>query len=365
MHINEGLLQAYLDGEATNAQIKIIETHLDKCIICRNKLEELQNLDQFITSKVKIYDNSLSIDSYNSKDAYQRFERKLKESKWRGLMKKMINYKKLAVGIAAVAIFTTTIFVPPVRQAAADFLHVFRVQKIETIQLNMEDLNKMQNDFMNQVGEIDLKQLGKANVISQPKFEQISLAKAQEKVPFQIKYPANLDLNHEVNVTDKNGVEFTFNTEEVNKILKQLGSKQLLPEELNGKSFTVNTQGQVDLHYRLDENNWLSLQQIASPEIIVPAGVDVFELRQILLNIPILPYDLKNKLESVNDWQNTLLVPTDKSGEIVKVQGEKGILTKNPHSSHLIWQSSGVIYTLNGPSQSDLVEIANTLRDVK
>ena len=365
MHINEGLLQAYLDGEATNAQIKIIETHLDKCIICRNKLEELQNLDQIIIGAIKACENTISIDSSHTQDAYQRFERTLKENKWKGLMKKMINYKKLAVGIAAVAIFTTTIFVPPVRQAAADFLHIFRVQKIETIQLNMEDLNKMRNDFMNQVGEIDLKQLGKANVITQPKFEQISLAQAQEKVPFPIKYPANLDLNHEVNVTDKSGVEFTFNTEEVNKILRQLGSKQLLPVELNGKSFSVNTQGQVDLHYRLDENNWLSLQQIASPEIIVPEGVDVFELRQILLNIPILPYDLKNKLESVNDWQNTLLVPTDKAVEMVKIQGENGILNKNPQSSHLIWQKSGVIYTLNGPSQLDLVEIANSLRDVK
>ncbi|MDK2822395.1 MAG: hypothetical protein PWQ67_372 [Clostridia bacterium] len=365
MHINEGLLQAYLDSEVNKVQKEIIEKHLNECTICKNRLKELRELEEFLYVSFKSYEDEMQKLPLNTNKAYDNFKSRLKNNKWKGMINSVASFKKIVAGLAAIIIFATTVFVPPVREAAANFLHIFRVQKIESIQISIEDLNKMRDDFMNKVGEINLKQLGKANVVSRPKFTKMTLAEAQEKVPFPLKYPNGFSLEQEVQVNGSSEVQFTLNTEQVNKVLKQLGSQKLLPPELNGKTFSIYSQGQVDLHYRLGENNWLSFLQMASPEITVPEGVDVFELRQVLLEIPILPYDLKNKLEAINDWQHTLPIPTDEDSEVVVVNGAQGILRKNKHSSHLIWQKDGVIYNLAGASQMDLVEIANNLRDVK
>ncbi|MFZ5944551.1 MAG: anti-sigma factor family protein [Bacillota bacterium] len=366
MHFNEGLLQAYIDGETSDDQRGIITEHLKECPMCREKLEELQSLDGFVGENIKIYQTNTDEMSINATPRYISFQKRAKEYKWKGWKNKMFNYRKIAAGFAAVIIFASTVFVPPVRQAAADFLHIFRVQKIETIQLDVNDFNQMRNNFMNKVGEIDLKQLGKANIVNQPKYELMPLSKAQQRIPFALKYPANLVSEQtDVNVVDKSSIEFTLDVGQVNKILKQLGSPRLLPEGLDNETFSVYSRGQVDLTYRIDDNQWLSLQQVASPELSVPNGVDIGELRQVLLDIPILPYDLKQKLEAVNDWQHTLIVPTDEQSIIVNVNGEKGILRKYERSSHLLWQEKGVLYNLMGTAQMDLVEIANNLRDVK
>lgn len=392
MHLNEGLLQAYLDGEVSETEKKLIEKHLSQCGQCQILFTELKELNNLTNATIGQYEKQFTDISIDLQKAYEMFTKKRKNYQWKGMISKMFKHRKLVAGLAAGVIFATTLFVPPVRQAAADFLHIFRVQKIESIQIDMDDLTKMRNEFMSKVGEIDLKQLGKANIVSQPKFETMTLKEAKEKVSFPLKYPAQSNLGQEVQVNHESKIELTLNTDQVNKVLKQLGSKKLLPKELDGKTFSIYSRGQVGLHLNLDDgnsgkdvtlimdgkeiprnkvnlvttNNRIILQQIASPEITVPDGVNVAELRDVLLNIPILPYDLKNKLQAVQDWQHTLLVPTAKNSEIVNINGEKGILEKQKNYSQLIWQSDGVIYNLsiNGSNQLDIVEIARNLRDL-
>ncbi|MFZ7102671.1 MAG: zf-HC2 domain-containing protein [Peptococcaceae bacterium] len=392
MHITEGLLQEYLDHETTELHKEMIEKHLRQCSLCSAKLTELRELGEFVDNNLAEYTEQIEKIPAHTKGAYERFTSLTGKHKWKGLVGKMLNYRKLAAGLAVTIIFATTFFLPPVRQAAADFLHIFRVQKVETVQLNIEDLNKIRDEFMNKVGEIDLKQLGKAAIISQPQTEVMPLADTLQIMPFAVKYPADYDLNSDVEINGEFAVDLTLNISEVNNVLRQLGSHKLLPEELDGKSFSIYSPGQVGIKIdggaiiagedvrlvvdgerippdgvkiRNGNKNFVYFSQIGSPEFTVPDGVDIAELQEVLLDVPIIPSGLKDNLKKIQDWQHTLVVPTAGNNEIVRINGEKAVLEQTDYGSTLFWVSDGVIYSLSGSQDADLVEIADHLRDLQ
>lgn len=276
----------------------------------------------------------------------------------------MKNYKKTISIVLATAVFGVMLFVPQVQSAIADGLSVFRVQKIQSVEVDIAELEKMGRELHSQIGEIDLKQFGKLNIKDQGVMEEITLSEAKDKVPFALKYPAAFDLKQNVRVMGATDADFSLKVEEVNKILKQLGSKSMLPELLEGENFNISSSGNVSLTYFLD-NNQVRLTQMESPQITVPENVNTKELRDILIAIPIVPEEIKSQLKNVRDLENTLLVPTDKNNKesLVKIGDTQGVLHTNVHFKELIWLEDGVIYSLSSRGDVDLAAIAQGLKD--
>ncbi|SMB87163.1 Putative zinc-finger [Desulfonispora thiosulfatigenes DSM 11270] len=364
MHIKEELLQCYIDDELSLIERRQIEEHLKTCPMCQEKLVELKELDTLFS--VSFEHPELKISEQDVNLAFKDINKEIKKEKRKGWKFKMANYKKIVSGVAATCVFGAMLFVPQVQEAVADGLHIFRVQKVENVEVNIQDLEKLGREFNSKVGEINLDQLGKLNVKEQANSEGLTLVKAQEKVPFALKYPAGFDLEQDVHVLGAMDIDFALKVEEVNKILKQLGSKDMLPEELDGKNFNVYSSGNVNMSYDVD-GKWINLSQMESPQITVPQGVNVSELREILIGIPILPENIKNQLRNVRDLENTLLVPTENNGKdkVVTIGNGKGILQGDGHYSNLVWLDNGVIYSLSGHSDLDLVKVAKELRDVQ
>lgn len=276
----------------------------------------------------------------------------------------MKNYKKIISTVVAACVFGAMLFVPQVQSAIADGLSVFRVQKVESVEVDLAELEKMGRELHSQVGEIDLEQFGNLNIKEQGAIEEIKLTEADDKVPFALKYPANFDLKQNVQVMGATDADFSLKVNEVNEILKQLGSKSMLPEALEGENFNIYSTGNVSLTYAVDGKQ-VTLTQMQSPQITVPKNVNTNELRDLLIALPVVPEDIKSQLKNVRDIENTLLVPTDKNNKdnVVTIGGTQGVLHSNVHFNELIWLEDDVMYSLKTRGDVDLTAIAKGLKD--
>lgn len=118
------------------------------------------------------------------------------------------------------------------------------------------------------------------------------------------------------------------------------------------------------------EARYLNLIQTPSPEIKLPEGVNVDEVRKAILDLPVIPPEVKQKLAALKDWQNTLYVPQPQNGttEEVSVNGAGGVIIKEKlgdgrYYYTLIWQKDGMLYIMNGNniSADEMLKSANSL----
>src|SRR5665647_350785 len=113
----------------------------------------------------------------------------------------------------------------------------------------------------------------------------------------------------EISLDSGGTMNFTLNTVNVNQLLQSFGSEKLLPDELNGRTFTVVMTPQITAAYNGAGNSEVVIGQGRSPELLA-SGSDVMAIRDSLLALPFLPEDLRSQLASINDWQHTCLLYT-------------------------------------------------------
>ena len=277
--------------------------------------------------------------------------------------------KKWVAVAASVTVLTGLLAFSPVQQAVADFLSIFRVQKFQMVQINSDDLEQMARAIETKVGEVDLQQFGKMEVSKKQEHMKLPLAKAQSQLPFQLKQPSYLPtgllLADKVSLHSEGQAEFQLNVKQANSLLKGLGAQTFLPESLEGKDFSVHVPAGVRMDYVNGEgNSAFTLSQFSSPELTVPDGVDPRDLRSALLDLPILPSDFRRQLASIEDWQNTMIIPDTGEGNIEKITigSKEAIFGENNGMSNLMWIDQGVIYQLYGHLQrEEAVKIVESL----
>lgn len=365
----QGTWQAYLDEELSVEEMVSLKDHLSECTLCVNTLAELSQLANWsaacLTSYQKEINHNISDSVLNKCFTKVCAQPKEKVRSGFGMNK---GWKKWTAVAASALILTGALTFTPVKQAVADFLSVFRVQKIETVKITPSDLEQMANSLESKLGEIDLQQFGKVVVLKQPKQAQLPLAEAQAKVPFDLKQPsfipAGYTLASQVDVHQEGLAEFRLDVEQTNLLLKGLGSTTMLPESLQAEAFKIEMPAGIQLKYVQNEGRSFTLTQFNTPEITVPAGVDANDLRAALLALPILPDDLRTQLASIKDWQNTLVLPETEGAEKIDLGGTTAIFSQSKHGySSLIWVDQGILYGLNGMLERDTaVKIAGSLK---
>jgi hypothetical protein len=244
-----------------------------------------------------------------------------------------------------------------VRTAASELLTIFRVEKLQTISITPEDMASIEKAMREGTGMVDIENLGKFEFTGEQKREKTTLEVAQGAVDFRLNLPAGLPGGYnapEILLDSGGTINFTLNTVNVNQFLQSFGSEKLLPDELNGKTFTVVMPPQVTAAYNCAGNSEVVIGQCRSPELLA-SGSDVMAIRDSLLALPFLPDDLRSQLASINDWQHTLIVPNiEGSSQEVSVAGSQGVFISSPDSAEtgdvscLIWQKDDVVSTVSG-----------------
>ncbi|WP_453995821.1 DUF4367 domain-containing protein [Bacillus nitroreducens] len=252
-------------------------------------------------------------------------------------------------GVAVTAIFSS-LSIPQVQAGASHFLSLFRVNQIEMVKLTQSDIQEIENWLHeNKEGSLDLKGVGKLNmsgITDGPTyFETSESAKeAGYHVPTLEEYEAE-----GVNVIPASTITFTLHVEKANQLLTQLGSKHQFEASLNEKPFSVTTYDTIKTDF-VKEGNYLSYMQTKSPEINVPNGVSVAELKATLLSLPFLPENVKTQFAGIDHIENTLPIP------VVETEGTKireirlgkaqGIVVEREQESSIVWQENGNFHVL-------------------
>jgi hypothetical protein len=160
-------------------------------------------------------------------------------------------------------------------------------------------------------------------------------------------------------------MEFTLNVPSINKVLKSFGTKTLLPESLDGKTFQVDFPRLVYLNYAESSKGTFNIVQTKVPEIKAPEGVNPDDIYNSLLSMPLIPDNIKKQLRSATDWKNTLYIPVvDSKSQEVSINGAKGyIMSSNSQFTDIVWYNKGVLYSIGGSMNKDeLTKIAESVR---
>ncbi|WP_347491245.1 zf-HC2 domain-containing protein [Desulfoscipio sp. XC116] len=371
MCYEEGILQAYMDCELSSEQRREITRHLGQCAKCRSVLEELKSNNLFVefcmeqcladmpdnctAAKVRLNNDRLSTRLRNI--ISKRLERSLNAMKF---------YKKTMATAAMAAILFTAFSFPAVRSMAGEFLTVFRMEKVQTINVSPGEIRQLEKAVSEGAGNVNIENFGKVEVSGKQETIPVTLAQAADAVDFAVKLPQPAGYEGpDLQKVTGSTANLTLDVANVNSLLQALGSTKLLPESLDGQTFTMHMPTAIVANYRSDSDK-LMVIQARSPEMKAPAGVDVLSIRDALLNVPALPENLRSQLLAVDDWQHTILIPNmDGTSKDVIVNGTQGVFMDGSDQadnsmamSFLIWQKSGVIYTLSGTNLNEESAVA-------
>lgn len=404
-----GLWQAYLDRELDPQLEGLMAEHLNECSSCRQIISELKEQQEIVGTILNQYREETKRMRYSSSLGWDTFVRKEgnKNLRKRGLdimgQIKSLSYKKVAAAVAVI-VLGASLGIAPVRSAAAQFLQVFRAERLTTVSLSYQEIREMQQAISKGVGQVDLNDLGTIEFITERKTKTGSIEEIKSSSDYPVKTPEYLPVDYKPGegvIESDYSVVFDLDVEKANQVIRTLGGEKLLPAEAAGKKFVVIIPQAVNLnYYETASNKNISLTQAKSPQLNIAGDVDIKALREAVLELPVLPPSLKSKLAGINDWQHTLVIPdvegtshevtvngaqgiyiqhgeakevkvefqdgdVPEGARTVEVNGHNGIVTEGEFSSTitLIWEENDMIYALNGPLElSEALRIAESVR---
>ncbi len=368
---DNGFLQSYIDGELEIDEKKQLEEHIVKCERCRDALSIIKSNDDFAYMKIKEYRDNM-YDRVNDADEIIRPSNNKKKEKnnntkiEKGVYKIMLKNKRIAAVACAAVIMTTCLAFQPVRAAISNTLLIFRANDVKSINITLDDIDKIKAQLAKTDAEIDIKALGRIKTTGSFENKTLSMEEAKALKDFEVAFPdESLGNNPQISTVDPFTMEFTLNVPSINKFLKSFGTQTLLPESLDGKTFQVNFPRVINIDYNDSANGYLQMMQTKSPEINAPDGVNPDDIYNSLLSMPILPENIKKQLSDAKDWRNTLYIPVvDSKSQEVSINGAKGyIMDLDSQYKNIVWYNREVLYSIGGTiSRDELIKIANSVR---
>lgn len=299
------------------------------------------------------------------------------KTKPKTLRRRLARYSPALIAAALLVAAILVISLPPTRALAQDFLNLFRVQRFATISIDpqrMEELKNLDLDAEKLLSRNNAKVVEPADPV---KVE--SPQAAGERAGFAVAVPATVPdgASLQVMVQDAGSAEFTADTAQLNELLTLAGVHDVqVPEQLNGAQIKVTKPAAVMLNYKSKQGKF-SIIQSPSPQVELPAGVELKQLGEIALRVLGLdPAQARNFAAQV-DWKTTLLIPIPAdAGEVrqVQVNGAEGLMLVSNGSSQnmrgarngdtvILWAKDGMVYGLSGSGKAlDLLEIANSMQ---
>lgn len=299
------------------------------------------------------------------------------ETKPKTLQRRLVRYSPALIAAALVVAAVLVISLPPTRALAQDFLNLFRVQRFATISIDPQRMQELKN--LNLDPE-KLLSRNSANVMEPKKPVKVaSVQKAGERAGFTVAVPATVPngATLQVMVQDAGSGEFTADTAQLNELLTMVGvTDTRMPEQLNGAKIKVTKPAAVMLNYKSQDGKF-SIIQSPSPQVELPAGVEMKQLGEIALRVLGLSPTKARDFAANVDWNTTFLIPIPAdAGEVrqVQVNGAEGLMLVSNGAGQnmrgarhgdtvILWAKDGMVYGLSGNGSAlNLLEIANSVQ---
>jgi len=315
---------------------------------------------------------------------------------------------KIIAGIAATALATVSIFsVPSIGAAAQGFLDLFRVKRITVVSFDQNSSSLAQLD------KLDPRTL----FASEPQFTKQaapqtvkSIAEASALTGYAVKAPAAPRnwTQTSIEVNDAADGSFTPDVNKMNAALQLMGINDLkVPTALNGATINVKLSKSVKVSYRNSsmqtvnrasatnstiaekltpeqralvatkeamlsgrpQGAELDFVQMPTPEINLPASVNMADLGEIGLRLIGMSASEARQYAHSIDWSTTLVMPIPTqaaSFREVTIHNVKGVLVTSktePPQNALMWTENDMLYGISGAlSSDDMIVLANSVQ---
>jgi hypothetical protein len=395
MHITDSSLRAYLDQQLPDLERSRIESHLQDCPDCRDRLAELASLAQQVSLRLAALKPGPAEAPRPASLALRQFNHKETRPMFKIFSKR--NLRPLWVTIAVIAALAVSLNFQPVQALAAGFLGLFRVQQVTILPINSNTIQNLQN---NQDITKSVSQLFSDSVTttrpSAPSQQVADAAAASKLAGFDVRQWKDSTLPAVITVSSGQAFDFTVNRARAQQIVTALGNNTLqLPQSIDGAKISVDIPAGVNTTYgtcpamrfegsgdgsgpvvrptAAPASDCLVLLQVPSPTINTPASIDPAQLAAIGLQALGMSADQAQSFSQKVDWSTTLVIPIP-TGEVsyrdVQVDGAKGYVlapVKGSGSANVrysvVWVKNGVIYSVAGtgdPAQG--LALANDLQ---
>jgi len=367
------VLLAYLDGELKSEGMAV-ESHLKQCNDCQARLRILAEDEQFLEGVLSEHLEEVDLSNAFKEESWIRLKLQLnaghKQRRSRSLPDTSKAKSRTAAVAAVMLLLVGTLFFGGIRSAVADFLSVFRMDRIDTMAITAQEMAQIEKAFQDGQ-EIEIANVGTLKMVGfEETFSERSLDEAAETVDFIIIRP---DLRGydapQVSVKKEAEISLTLNVPGINSMIKGLGGTQLLPRELDQQTVTIVSPPQVSLSYQSSVHPAVSIVQMRNPELMVPGGVEAEKVKNALLSLPFWPDRIKKQLEAVSDWKKAIVIPATADIQAVTVRGNQGITWSDPELSleatgnTVFWSENGIIYGISGRMPLEqILEIAEGMK---
>lgn len=392
MHLSEGDLRAYLDGELEVQRQEQIQAHLAGCDACHKLAHGLALRADFVTRRLEELDASPAQAPISLRTARARLDRRLAQKEKTPMFKRIFArpYYTAWAAAALVVLLGVAMLFPPVQAIANSFLGLFRIQQIAVVQVNPGNLPQQLGSSSQLEAllaqTVYVEQKGEPQPVS-------SAAEASQAAGMPVRLPQGLPENAELVVQPGGRMTFQVDLQRVQAILDEIGRGDIrLPDEVDGAEVTVDLQPSVTAMYGACKQdlqaarqaghdpddpslprlpNCTTFVQMPSPAVSAPPGLDVAALGQAYLQLLGMTSNEAAQFARNVDWTTTLIIPIPRYGtayQDVHVDGVQGTFIQQELENHsrqyiLMWVKEGAVYAITGPGQlEDALEIASSIQ---
>ena len=383
-HIDDGTLRAYHDDELSpDAQARVLQ-HLNVCTDCTEKAQSLsaralwlaerlavghaevvppvQEARRRLTTHPTPHPPSMPILEENSMNT---------RPFWRRLPTPAV------VAVAVTLLITLALIINPLRTFAADYLQLFRVERVTVIPVEFQEIDSTRFEGAAEwahliAAGVEVEQFGEPQEV-----DDAAAASAIVGQPVRLPAGAAVDSLHVESGVTMRG---TLNEAQLEAVFQMLEQPIDLPSSVDGQPFEVTvpqivraTVGEgCESFQRRPADDCAALVQLASPMVEFPDELPVAQLGEIFLQLLGYETAAAQELARSIDWTSTLVVPVPSralESQSVSVDGVEGTLllpradTDHSQEYALVWVRDGILYGLTGtgdPAQA--LELANSLR---
>jgi hypothetical protein len=284
---------------------------------------------------------------------------------------------KIAAAIAIVAIAAGLFTVPAVRVSAQSFLALFRVVNFVAVPVDesrLQALKARQLDPPHLIAESIqvLREPGAPTSVASPE-QAGSLAGMEVQLPHFL--PNGMAMK-EIAVKGEYAAQIIADTRQLKDVMDALSITDLsIPDGLDGQLVTVRVPPSVIVKYEQGPRV-TRFYQARTPEVSMPASIDLASLGEIGLRIlGLSPAEARQFSRAIN-WQTTLLVPVPpmvSSFKQVDINGHSGIALErfvpsptapNRTAVHVVlWAADGRVFGIESAQRSeDVLLMADSVR---
>lgn len=378
-HLREGQLHAYQDGALAPGERARVQAHLSTCARCAAVARRVQARGTHVHELLE----STAPDHapLATEAAWVRY--RAHQEKREAAMRQNVfsrRYRSAWIAAGLIVALAVSFSFAPVRAWANGLLQLFRVQRIQFVEIDASQLASQEalEDAANKLEGIMQDQMT-LEVNGEPR--TVDPATARAEAGFPVRFPAALDAQPEIVLRPGIKAEMTINLPQVRALLNEMGYRDIdLPDSLDGATVGIQFEALLSATYgpcsSAHDGTWaqgcVEFAQVPAPDVSAPPELDLAPLGEAYLQFLGLTADEARQFSERVDWTTTLVVPLPQFANLdyqdVQVDGVEGTLLRPSPSSRyakeylLTWVKGDVVYALHGTgSTEEALSIASSL----